>query len=271
MDRAIRANVVLSTLDARGLYTVDPLGDISAPSVNPAVASRKAQYELQSASADEDILAELASATGGGYFHNSNDLHAGFAKLAASPAVIYVLSFTPDKLKMDGAFHPLKVKLVGTAKLEAQSRRGYYAPKHSVSAEDAAKEQIEEELFSREELRNDGVDLQTQFFKVSDAKSNLSVVAHVTLKRVPFNKVEGRNRNVLTVVSAVFDRNGNFIKAEGKTVDMKLRDETLVKVPRITVKTDFDVPPGGYAVRLVVRDSSGQMLVAENGTVEIPY
>ena len=37
----------------------------------------------------------------------------------------------------------------------------------------------------------------------------------------------------------------------------------------ITLKTSFDVKPGSYLVRLVVRDAEGQMMSAENGTVEI--
>ena len=38
----------------------------------------------------------------------------------------------------------------------------------------------------------------------------------------------------------------------------------------ITVKSSFDVKSGSYVVRLVVRDSEGQMMAAENGAVEIP-
>jgi hypothetical protein len=54
---------------------------------------------------------------------------------------------------------------------------------------------------------------------------------------------------------------------------MKLRDETLEQLSRtgMTVRTNFDVKPGDYAVRLVVRDSQTAMLSSENGAVEIPY
>jgi hypothetical protein len=37
----------------------------------------------------------------------------------------------------------------------------------------------------------------------------------------------------------------------------------------LTLKTSFDVKPGTYLVRLVVRDAEGQTMSAENGTVEI--
>jgi hypothetical protein len=51
-----------------------------------------------------------------------------------------------------------------------------------------------------------------------------------------------------------------------------LKDATLENKlgSGITVKSTFDVKRGSYVVRLVVRDSEGQMMAAENGAVEIP-
>ena len=73
-------------------------------------------------------------------------------------------------------------------------------------------------------------------------------------------------------ISGVFDRNGNFISGQQKTVELRLLDSTLEKVLNsgITVRTNFDVAPGSYVVRLVVRDSEGQTMAARNGVVEIP-
>jgi hypothetical protein len=36
------------------------------------------------------------------------------------------------------------------------------------------------------------------------------------------------------------------------------------------MKTSFDVAPGSYVIRLVVRDSEGQTMAARNRVVEIP-
>src|ERR1700676_2446184 len=47
IDRANRANVVINTLDARGLYTPDLMGDISRPSTaSPRTAGLNAMYRL---------------------------------------------------------------------------------------------------------------------------------------------------------------------------------------------------------------------------------
>jgi hypothetical protein len=83
--------------------------------------------------------------------------------------------------------------------------------------------------------------------------------------------VDGRNRDDLTIVSVLFDRNGNYITGLTKNIEMHLRDESLTRLSSgISVKTNFDVKPGTYVIRLVVRDSEGQTMAAQNGAVEIP-
>ena len=62
------------------------------------------------------------------------------------------------------------------------------------------------------------------------------------------------------------------IRDSSKTVEMRLKDQTLESRLNsgITVKSSFDVTPGSYMIRLVVRDSEGQLMAAANGTVDIP-
>lgn len=89
MDRAIRANVTISSLDARGVYNPDPAVDASRPGVSSPALLIKTQYERDAALADEDVMAELADATGGTFFHNNNDLREGLKRLAAQPEFVY--------------------------------------------------------------------------------------------------------------------------------------------------------------------------------------
>jgi hypothetical protein len=38
----------------------------------------------------------------------------------------------------------------------------------------------------------------------------------------------------------------------------------------LTLRTNFDVTPGSYTIRVVVRDAEGQQMAARNGTVLVP-
>jgi VWFA-related protein len=269
LNRATRGNVIISALDARGLYTTGM--DASRGSLNAYSTLMKQQYDREAALAEEDVMAELADGTGGTFFHNNNDLEAGLRRVAAAPEFYYLLGFSPQNLKMDGSFHKLKVAVKSPAVAQVQARRGYYVPKHAESEADTAKQQIEDALFSREEMHELPVELHTQFFKTNDAQAKLTILAKVDVQRIRFQKVDGRNRDELTVVSGLFDRNGNFISGQQKLLTMRFRDETLARLNSgITIRTDFDTKPGSYFVRLVVRDANQQMIAAENGAVEIP-
>ncbi len=114
--------------------------------------------------------------------------------------------------------------------------------------------------------------MQTQFFKLDADKAKVSVLAKVDMKQIRFRKADGRNLNTITIVTGLFDRNGNMISGWIKTVDLRFKDENLEARVNggLQVKTSFDVPPGKYVVRLVVRDSEGQAMAAKNGVVDVP-
>ncbi len=274
VDRATRSNVFINTLDARGLWTPTPGGDISQPFVgDPRASGPHDMMRLDAQNADSEVLTSLAANTGGFEFHNNNDFDAGLRTVAAAPEASYLLGFTPQGLKFDGRFHSLKVTLVPKGKYTVQSRRGFFAPKHDETPEEAAKQEIEDALFSQEVQHGIPIALHTQYYMVDRANGKLSVQTHVDVGHMRFEKAGDRNQNNLTVVAALFDQNGNFISGMEKTVHMALRDPTLQRLSRtgMTVTTDFDLKPGAYVVRLVVRDSQAANLSAENGVVEIPY
>jgi VWFA-related protein len=273
IDRATRTNVVIDTIDARGLYTPDVMGDIADPSRRAfRVAGPKALYRTVAQSAQSQILDELAASTGGTYFHNRNDLDEGLREAVAAPPVSYVLGFAPQNLKLNGSYHTLKVTLTGKQKFNVQARRGYFAPRKARDPVETAKQEIQEAIFSQDEVKDLAVDLQTQFFKSDPAQAKLSVLAHVDLKSLQFRKADGRNRDNLTLATAIFDDNGNFVTGGEKIVEMRLLDTTLERLVRsgISIKSSFDVKPGSYLVRLVVRDAEGELMAAKNGAVVIP-
>jgi VWFA-related protein len=271
IDRAIRARVTVNSLDARGLYTVIPGGDASTPGrFSVSATNLMMLIDINSKRQDANVMEELAENTGGRFFHNDNGLLQGFAELTAEPEFIYVLGFSPQNMKMDGAYHSLKVTLKNPKGLDMQARRGYYAPDRAADPEEQSKQEIREAVFSQEELIDLPVDLNLQFLKSSDIAAKLNVLAKVDLQKLHFRKADDRNNNTLTVVSTVFDRNGNYVAGIKKVVDMRFRDETLDSLKSgVTVKTTLDVVPGSYMVRLVVRDSEDQVMAARSGVVEI--
>ena len=166
------------------------------------------------------------------------------------------------------------------AGLTIEARHGYWAPNHAVTAAEQAQNEIEDAVFSRSEIQDIPVKLHTEIFKpneapgVSSGESQLLIEARVDLNSLKFKKSDDRNRDTLTVVTGVFDDNGRYVKGTQTVLEMQLKDQTLAAVrgsgPMKVSKATFDMPPGRYVVRVVVRDSEGRSMAAQNQGVEVP-
>jgi VWFA-related protein len=129
VDEAIRAEITISALDARGVFGENPAGAIEDKSADPTFARIKSSIMNAEATEAAGVMEEMADGTGGNFIHNTNNLNAGLQALAGPPDCIYVLGFKPANLKLDGSFHQLSVKLTAKDKLNVQARQGYVAAK----------------------------------------------------------------------------------------------------------------------------------------------
>jgi VWFA-related protein len=129
MDMAAQANVTVSTLDARGLYSTElDASQRGASTAYDLMSGSVSENHRNSMSQSEAVMAELADGTGGTFFHNRNDLENGFKQLTMGPEFLYLLEFSPKDVRQDGSYHSLTVK-VGRDGLKLQARRGYFAAK----------------------------------------------------------------------------------------------------------------------------------------------
>jgi VWFA-related protein len=270
IDRATKVNVVINTIDARGLW-VSSAYDASTPATTASVSPLKVQSIMREEQTHFAPLADLADGTGGVYFHDRNDIDQGLLHAATEPEVSYLLGFAPQNLKLDGKYHNLKVTLVNKEKWALQARHGYFAPRGDSDPALAAREEIQQAVFSQEELHELPVECQAQFFKGPDGV-NLSVVTHVGMGELKFRRVDERNQDTLTITTAIFDQNGNMLAGLQRVLDMRLKDVTLERVNKtgLNVKLSFDLQPGTFLVRTVVRDSEGAQLGASNRELVIP-
>jgi VWFA-related protein len=125
MDLAARSNTVINALDARGLYTTNQ-GAEATVRVDQDTQRLDDRYRRESLAANADVMEELADGTGGTFYHNNNDLEAGFRTLISSPDCTYLLAFSAANSK-PGAHHTLTVK-VNEPGVTVQARRGYSTP-----------------------------------------------------------------------------------------------------------------------------------------------
>jgi VWFA-related protein len=258
IDEAIRSGVVINALDALGLWTMNPAGEIDEVvppgAAHPRVAEDKIPFRKAEIEGGAQALGVLAEGTGGKFIENSNDFIGAYRQLANPPEYIYVLGFTPKEVKSNGSFHPLAVKLAGGAKYDLQARSGYYAPKAGEEKTAQETPEIKDAVFSRSEIRTLPVELRTEVDRSDPANVKLTATVGVDRDKLPANNER------LTAVVALFDDNGNFIAGNQGSLDLR---------PKIVLKTIFSVKPGGYRVRLVVHDGQAQILESQNQAVTV--
>jgi VWFA-related protein len=280
IDHALRAQVVISSLDPRGMANLMREGDASQGYM-PA-GSERHRLDSERESTARDVLEEVAQGTGGEFLKNTNDLPTGFAVLAGSPA--YYLGFAPTDMKLDGKFHDLKVELAEKhAGFSIQARRGYFAPRSeaeaAASAEQGApidseaqtKEQIREAVYSRTDLQQLPVTMDVKVFSTKTEDRELVLSGRLDTKALHLRKDGQRNLNNVTFVSAIFDQKDNLVQLQRGQAKLDAPDAQLQQVLTAGLKMDstFELKPGIYRVREVVTDSEDHHITALSRDVNV--
>ncbi|MGA8036066.1 MAG: VWA domain-containing protein [Candidatus Acidiferrales bacterium] len=273
-DRATRAGIFIHTLDARGLFATSPLPDSNNPGApgytNARSAGMASAYRREGAVAQDEVMRSLADGTGGFAFLNDNDLEAGFARTVGHPEVSYLIAFAPVGLKHDGKFHTLKVRLTSKNDYTVEARRGFFAPKSDQTPDDVAREEIEDAAYSQQELGGLPIDLDLRYAFDASGNAKLLATTHVNATGAQFDTRDGQRTYNFTVVTALFDGNGNYLEGNQKAVGLRVKDPSPEKLAQgASVRSAFDVKQGPYFVRLVVRDALGGTLAAKTASVNV--
>lgn len=278
LDHALRAQVVISSLDPRGL--ANPARDSDATGSYLPVGSELYRLDSERESAARDVLQEVAQGTGGQFIHNNNDLQAGFGVLA--PA--YYLGFAPTDMKFDGKFHDLKVELAEKhAGFSLQARRGYFAPRSEAEAaasvepggpvdKDAqVKEQIREAVYSMADVQQLPVTIDVKVFSTKTDDRELVLSGRLDTKALHLRKEAQRSLNDVTFVSAIFDQKDNLVQLQRGQAKLDAPDAQLQQVLSAGLKMDstFELKPGTYRVREVVIDSEDHQITALSRNVNV--
>jgi len=282
---ALRAEVVINALDAKGLYTEDPShgrmqNELKAG--GPADAKR-AKHEAENFGPTlmntTAAMADFADGTGGRFFHDRNDLAAGYYSLAAAPKTEYLLSFVPEKAKLNGKFHKLKVEVALPGVVDVQARPGYFAPAKesnsemtkASSRESTVEEHIDVEVRGSEERSDFPLTVNEGLGTAGNSARELNIQTWVDIRELPFERQGDRYVNVLTLVAALFDAQGNMISGKEGQMQLALKPATFERFSKIGIKggMSLEAPPGAYRLRVVVQEAKGGKMSATGRNVQI--
>ncbi|HVO99123.1 MAG TPA: VWA domain-containing protein [Bryobacteraceae bacterium] len=279
ISQALRAGIVVNSIDAKGLYTNVPGRDSNeeANIVGP-LPDQTFRFETSSAGvssfANNQVMSDLAQATGGLFFHNNNDLPYGFRALGSIPEVSYVLGFSRRDTAADGKYHKLKVTLRESKPYVIQARPGYFATPAATPVQDEALERqraLDREVNGGSMLADFPTSLAFRL-DAAQAQGMVTVKAqiHVALDKLRFPIRNDRRVQQLKLVVVLLDGNGNIAAAKEGTMDFAMADATYGRLLAngINAGLNLDVHPGRYRLRAVVQEAVDGKMATSSLNIE---
>jgi len=274
-NAAIRANVVLFPIDARGLVASPPLGDASRPSPGGIgmFSGQLAQNAINSFQRSQDTLYALAKDTGGQAMFDYNDLAQGIVQAADSVSSYYILGYYSTHPATDGRFHRVKVSLAAGVAGELAYRQGYFADKEFAKFTTADKErQLEEALMLENPVTEITLAMELNYFQLNSAEYFVPVAVKIPGSELALARRRGAQRTLIDFIGEVKDDYGVTIQNVRDKLDIKLTDETATQLARrpIQYETGFTLLPGKYVIKILARDAETGRIGTYQASFAVP-
>lgn len=272
VNAAVRANLAIYSVDTRGLQAISPLGDASTGSLRGSGAYNggSLQNNMNANFASQEVMATLSSDTGGKAFFDSNDFAPAFAQVQKDTSAYYAIGFHSSNLARDGKYRKLTIK-VNRPGIKLEYRPGYYAPadfKHS-GHEDRERE-LEEQLASDLPATDMAVYLDAMYFRLDDNRFYVPVSLIVPGSQIPFVKGGDKDKATLDVIGEVIDEAKRPIGNARETVKLNLDPSLQARQRNIEYTTSFNLPPGKYHLKFVVRENQTGRMGSFEADITLP-
>lgn len=268
-----RSNCAIYFLDTEGLgglstYQTAEFG----PSMDTQDLGAAFTENLERAEGAESISAD----SGGFSVKNTNDLTKGIQRIVDDSRSYYLIGYQPTNAARDGKFRKISVK-VGRKGTKVRARKGYYAPLEGQAAQPRKPGDSDPDIQSALDspYESDAIPMRMTHVVGEEAllgKAAVSVVTEVDIRNLGFTEKEGRFVDTLEFLLIVAHREtGEFFRYDQK-VDMKLLPETRKKIDKqwFPIARDFELAPGGYQAKIVVRDKNSGIVGTVIHEFEVP-
>jgi len=272
VDRAVRANVSIYAADTRGLAALPAGGDASTASVRGtgAFSGRAMSSQRERFSAAQDTLTTLAEDTGGKAFFDVNEFTEVFDKVVEDTSSYYLLGYTSTNPARDGRFRRIRVTLKKPGyKLEFRS--GYYAPRDFAhSGRDDRAQQMQEQLLSDLPITDLPVHGAAGYFRLKENRYFVPVWFIVPGSQVQFSRASDKERATLDVLGVIRDGQNRPVAWIQDTVKLSVAATEDVRRRNVQYGTSFELPPGAYRLKVVIRENQLGTFGSFDSTLVVP-
>jgi VWFA-related protein len=250
LDEFRRSDCVIQAVDIKGYE------EISSRRILPASA---------------DVLGFMAHETGGELYRAYANLSEALDGLLKATSVTYLLSFTPTKVKRDGSFHKLKIKLNNApSRAHVVHRPGYYAPRPADQRGDAERRLIAGQLLieGREGGRIDTSVLAAPFVA---AEPGVRVPVLIEIDGPTLALGNSGSFVPLEIYAYAFDSRGQLTDFFTQSLSLDLKQVgPILQQSGLKFFGELDLRPGEYSLRVLVLNRESENLGLRVKKLEVP-
>ena len=259
-----RANAAIYYLDTKGL---EGLPFFNSAEFGPALDTQDLGSALMDSLNESEGSESLASDSGGFTVKNTNDLGRGIQRIADESRSYYLMGYTPSNTSADGRFRKIEVK-VARKGVKVRARKGYYAPlapgtRKAEEKKGGPDPDVQAALDSPYEREDVAMRMTDYIFdETLLGKARVLVATDVDVRNFAYKEEGGRFKDTLEFLLVVAHREtGEFFRYDQK-VEMNLQASTRERLAGtgFPLVRDFELQPGGYQAKMVVRDGNSRRI-----------
>ncbi len=262
VNAAIKANVTLNPIDARGLVALPPLGDATqrSPGGLAMFTGGMANQMMNNFQRSQDTLYALAKDTGGKAMFDYNDLSLGIVQASQAVTSYYIVGYYSTHLATDGKYRRVKVSLNNPqyASADLSFRQGYYGDKTfgNFSASDKER-QLEDAMMLENPITEITIAMEVNYYQLNSAEYFVPIAAKIPGSELALAKRRGALRTLIDFILEVKDDNGYTIQNMRDKLDIPIDKDTAEKLATSPIQYDtgFTLLPGKYVIKMLARDS----------------
>ncbi|HMB81430.1 MAG TPA: VWA domain-containing protein, partial [Vicinamibacterales bacterium] len=256
----------------RGLQAMVPGGDATKGSTRgqSAFSGASVASQFSQLASTQDTLTTMAEDTGGRAFFDSNSFSEVFQRVVADTSAYYVLGYSSSNAARDGRFRRIKVRLK-RSDLKLEYRSGYYAPRDFAhSTKDDREEQLQDQLTSDLSSTDLSAFVSTAYFRLADNRYFVPLSVVVPGYQIPITKTTAKDKATVDVLGVVRDEQRRPVGRIRDIVRLSTDTADDLKKKTVQYETGFEMPPGKYHVKVVVRENQDGTFGSYETDVVVP-
>jgi VWFA-related protein len=281
IDEAMRAGVVVYSIDARGLIS----GQLDATNNVPVDMQGRLEHALvREIPASQDAMNALARDTGGRALRNQNYFDQWVGKILDETSNYYLLAWRPDQ--DEGAlphFKNITVRVISHPEYNVRLPRGFLSKKAAPAPAPAPAKtppviaaapaqphrELQEALTSLNPRRDIPVSLSAIFMDTPEHGPVLTSSVRVANDWLSYESIKGRPAAAVDVVGVVVNDRGKPVGSFQTRLNIDADSENQ-KSSGTIYNSRLPLHPGLYQVRVAARDANSGQTGSAQQWIEIP-